>query len=150
VQHADVWEQKIGVVLPRFVREGHVFVAWTGGYGRSEPLGSSFHIDQYTAQWKFIPGWKESPAEGPRINYAAQTGLNWEKLANATSLTFDASVDAGPTKCGIVQQGVYGYAQYWSPQALEILTPPESYEGSANGIPVGDCKAADTTYIGAV
>ena len=151
---APNWEQEIGLVVPGFIREGFLFAVWSGGEDRSGLATYDLWINnngvplpEKVDQRLFAPGLGAGTIAGPTLNPI--TNFQWVKFVNAFHFKYSASINAGPTQCGIVQDGIYADVIF-IPFINEKLTGDPTFLGTANGIPVDDCIAADTTFVGAV
>ena len=148
---APEWELSTGLVVPSFCREAAYLVTWEGGkvtyYSVEDKKFLVPTLPEKLTQKLVAPGLGDGAIDGPVLDPFPQA--QWVKMLVAIKMEFGTSVNAGPTQCGIVQDGVYADIIYPT-LSDEVLTPPASFLGTANGIPVDDCNAQDTTFVGAV
>jgi hypothetical protein len=161
LDYADLWQEEVGFVVLPGCREGGLFVRYFGGYtdppsGVGIPLPAG--VQQRGLFFNALIDLVTLPES--EVNFEGTAGSRWNSIwTSVLNYQFKggACVNAGPTICRVVSNGVYR-AHYDHDAALETITGrtisvpelPASYLGSAGGIDVSQRAAVDITYVGAV
>jgi hypothetical protein len=167
LNEADAWQEEVGLVIPPMCREGYMLVRYFGGRTDHLAFGANTPLPAGIEQAGIFPGlgvgrvdFTGLPAE--EVNYGPSgEGERWTSIWTSPldyQFNFGASINAGPSKCGIITDGVYRNEYFFGDVALEaftgtdipVLSLPASYLAAVPGIDMTGRTALRTTFVGAV